>query len=72
MIDWRELTRSDQNILQRLYGGGSLRDCDPDVVSRLRQLDLIEGKQRHERLSHFGSALMEHTHAELKARLGTR
>ena len=70
VIDWKELSRPDQNILQRLYGGGSLRNCDPDTILRLRQLSLIEGKERRERLSPFGRALMDHTHAQLKARLG--
>jgi hypothetical protein len=59
-----ELSRADQYSLQRLYGGGSLRNCDPTSVSRLRQLGLIEGKDGRERLSPLGSALMDfaHTH----------
>ena len=70
MMDWKELSRPDQKTLQRMYGGGSLRNCDPDVISRLRQLGLIEGKQSRERLTPFGRALLDHTHAQLKARLG--
>ena len=70
MMDWKELSRPDKNTLQRLYGGGSLRNCDPEVISRLRQLGLIEGKERRERLSPFGRALLDHTHAQLKERLG--
>jgi coproporphyrinogen III oxidase-like Fe-S oxidoreductase len=71
MMDWKELSRPDQKTLQRLYGGGSLRNCDPDAISRLRQLGLIEGKESRERLTPFGRALLDHTHAQLKARLGT-
>ena len=70
MMDWKELSRSEQNALQCLYGGGSLRNCDSVVILRLRQLDLIEGKDRRERLSHLGWAFMDFTHAQLKARLG--
>ena len=70
MMDWKELSRQDQRTLQRLYGGGSLRNCDPDIISRLQLLGLIEGKERRERLSPFGRALLDHTHARLKVRLG--
>ena len=69
-MDWKELSRPGQQAMQRLYGGGSLRDCEPVVISRLRQLGLIEGKDGRERLSHLGWALMDYTHAQLKARLG--
>ena len=68
-MDWKELGRQDQKSLQRLYGGGSLRSGDPAAASRLRQLGLIEGKEGRERLSNLGSALMDFTHAEMKARL---
>jgi ribosomal protein S19E (S16A) len=71
MIDWKELSRLDQYTLQRLYGGGSLRNCAADVVLRLRDLGLIEGKERRERLSPLGSALLDYTHARLKERMGT-
>jgi hypothetical protein len=70
-IDWKELSRPDQNILQRLYGGGSLRNCDEDAILRLRRLGLIQGKERRERLSPLGSALLSYTHALLKERMGT-
>jgi ribosomal protein S19E (S16A) len=33
-------------------------------------MGLIEGKERRERLSPFGRALLDHTHAQLKERLG--
>ena len=70
MMNWKELSRLDQKTLQRLYGGGSLRNCDPDVISPLRQLGLIEGKENRERLSPLGQSMLDHTHAELKQRLG--
>ena len=70
MMDWNELSRPDQNALQRLYGGGSLRNCDPVTISRLRQSGLIEGKDGREQLSQLGWALMDFTHAEMKARMG--
>ena len=69
MLDWKELSRPDQQTLQRMYGGGSLRNCDAAVISRLRQLGLIEGRQSRERLTPFGRALLEYTHAQLKVRL---
>jgi hypothetical protein len=70
-MDWKELSRPDQKALQNLYGGGSLRNCDTVVISRLRELGLIERQNPRERLSHLGSALMDFTHAQLKARMGT-
>lgn len=72
MMDWKELNRADQNSLQCLYGGGSLRNCDPPGILRLRELGLIEGKDHRERLSPLGRAFMDFTHAELKARMGGR
>jgi hypothetical protein len=72
MIDWKELSRANQNSLQCLYGGGSLRNCDPDAILRLRRLDLIEGKDRRERLSPLGWAFLDFTYAELKERMGAR
>ena len=70
MTDWKELGRPGQKLMQRLYGGGSLRNCDSAAILQLRQLGLIEGKERRERLSPLGRALLDHTHAQLKARLG--
>ena len=69
-MGWKELRRPDQKALQRLYGGGSLRNCDLVVILSLRQLGLIEGKDYREQLSHLGWALMDFTHAEMKARMG--
>lgn len=70
VIEWKDLSRADRNVIQRLYGGGSLRNCDPAVASRLRQFGLIEGGKSRVRLSSLGQALIEHVHAELKERLG--
>ena len=71
-MDWKELNRYDQKSLQRLYGGGSLRNGDPAATSRLRQMGLIEGKDGRERLSQLGLALMDFTHAEMKARMAAK
>jgi hypothetical protein len=70
MTNWNELTRHDQNALQCLYGGGSLRNGDPATTLRLRRWGLIEGKDGRERLSSLGWQLMDSTHAQMKARMG--
>jgi hypothetical protein len=70
MMNWNELGRPDQKALQCLYGGGSLRNGDPDTILRLRRWGLIEGKNGRERLSSLGWQLMDSTHAEMKARMG--
>jgi hypothetical protein len=71
MTDWNDLSRPERQSLQRLYGGGSLRNCDPVVSARLQQLGLIEGKHGRERLSPLGLALLDYKHAEMKVRLAT-
>ena len=70
MMNWNDLTRSDQKALQCLYGGGSLRNGDPATTLRLRQWGLIEGREGRERLSALGWQLMDTTHAQIKARIG--
>ena len=70
MIDWNDLDRAERNAMQCLYGGGSLRNCDPATILHLRQLGLIEGKDRRQRLSALGWELMDLTHAQLKTRMG--
>ena len=39
---WNELTRSEQRILIKLYGGGSLRANDPTETAQLRLEGLID------------------------------
>jgi hypothetical protein len=39
---WNELTRSEQRILIKLFGGGSLRDNDPSETAELRAEGLID------------------------------
>ena len=34
-MDWKELSRPGQQAMQRLYGGGSLRDCEPVSYTHL-------------------------------------
>jgi hypothetical protein len=41
---WHELTRSEQRILIKLFGGGSLRDNDPSETAELRADGLIDDK----------------------------
>jgi hypothetical protein len=43
---WNQLTRLEQRLLTRLFGGGSLRAQNPETISGLLQRDLIndEGK----------------------------
>jgi hypothetical protein len=43
---WNQLTRLEQRLLTRLFGGGSLRHQNPETISGLLQRDLIddEGK----------------------------
>ena len=43
---WNQLTRPEQRLLTKLFGGGSLRYQNPETVSGLLQRDLIddEGK----------------------------
>ena len=42
---WRDLTREQQKILVRLYGGGSTKRVDPDSLTGLRRLALVEGNK---------------------------
>jgi hypothetical protein len=39
---WNELTRSEQRILIKLFGGGSLRSNDPSETAELRSEGLID------------------------------
>ena len=41
-IKWSSLTRHEQKLMARLYGGGSTRNQDPAVISGLRDLGLID------------------------------
>ena len=55
-IDWTELSRQQQWLLMRLYGGGSLRNQNPEIISALQQIELIE----EDHLSELGLAHCEH------------
>jgi hypothetical protein len=39
---WDELTRSEQRVLLKLFGGGSLRDNNPSETAELRSEGLID------------------------------
>jgi hypothetical protein len=42
LLRWNELTRSEQRILIKLFGGGSLRDNDPSETAELRLDGLVD------------------------------
>jgi hypothetical protein len=39
---WDELTRSEQRVLIKLFGGGSVRDNNPSETAELRSEGLID------------------------------
>jgi hypothetical protein len=41
---WDELSRSEQRILLKLFGGGTLRANDPTETAELRSEGLIDDK----------------------------
>ena len=54
-VEWNDLTRQQQWLLVRLYGGGTLRKQDPQIIIGLRRLDLLQDQQ----LSDLGFRLCE-------------
>jgi hypothetical protein len=42
---WDELTRSEQRLLIRLFGGGSLRNQNADAVAGLCRRGLVDDEQ---------------------------
>jgi hypothetical protein len=42
---WDELTRSEQRLLIRLFGGGSLRNQNPEAVEGLCRRGLVDEEQ---------------------------
>ena len=42
---WDELTRSEQRLLIRLFGGGSLRNQNPEDVEGLSRRGLVDDEQ---------------------------
>jgi hypothetical protein len=42
---WDELTRSEQRLLIRLFGGGSLRNQNADAVEGLYRRGLVDDEQ---------------------------
>ncbi len=42
---WDELTRSEQRLLIRLFGGGSVRNQNVEAIESLRQRGLIDDEQ---------------------------
>ena len=44
-ISYDELPREEQNALVRLFGGGTVRNVDEDVLDLLEQRGLLSGKK---------------------------
>jgi hypothetical protein len=70
---WDELTRSEQRLLIRLFGCGSLRNQDPRAIERLHRCGLIddEGALTSQGMLVFAGALHQHR-AEAQRRAGLR
>jgi hypothetical protein len=59
---WDNLTRTEQRLLIKLFGGGSVRNQDPDVIEHLQVCGLItdEGDMTSSGTSVFMAALRQH------------
>jgi hypothetical protein len=68
---WDELTRSEQRLLIRLYGGGTVRNQDPKAIEDLHRRDLVddEGKITALGLLLFSVALRRHQ-TDARQRMG--
>jgi hypothetical protein len=69
---WDELTRTEQRLLIRLFGCGSLRNQDPKAIEGLYQRGLIddEGALTPPGMMVFAGALHQHrAEAQRRARL---
>jgi hypothetical protein len=68
---WNQLTRLEQRLLTRLFGGGSLPHQTPETISGLLQRDLIddEGKLTVPGLRVFIGAVREQQ-ADARRRTG--
>jgi hypothetical protein len=68
---WDEMTRSEQRLLIRLFGCGSLRNQDPKAIEGLYRSGLInnEGALSTQGMMVFAGALHHHR-AEAQRRAG--
>lgn len=57
-MEWRGLRRDERRVLERLYGGGSIRNVAPDVLNRLSDLGLITMKGRRSVLTEASLGLL--------------
>lgn len=60
-----ELTRPQQRLLVRLYGGGTLRGQEETIVTSLHRMALIRG----EKLSRLGCSVCEEALPAVRARV---
>ena len=67
-VEWRDLTRMQRRIIAKLYGSGSVRNCDLEALIGLRLMSLLDG----EKLSSLGLRVCEERLAELEHVLGPR
>ena len=67
-VEWRDLTRMQQRIIAKLYGSGSVRNCDLEALIGLRLMALLDGEER----SSLGLQVCEKRLAELEQVLGPR
>ena len=56
---WNQLTRLEQRLLTKLFGGGSWRYQNPETISGLRQRDLIDDEGKLTVLHVFIGAVRE-------------
>ena len=66
-IDYDHLTREQQLVLIRLFGGGTLRGQNESVISGLHRLGFIKG----ETLTSLGKSLCERALPAILARCGS-
>ena len=64
-INYEGLTRQQQRVLVRLFGGGTLRGQDEIIVSGLHRMGLIKG----EKLTGFGRAVCQRALPAVRARV---
>lgn len=64
-ILWNELSRAHQRVLERLWGGGTVRGQDPAIVIGLERMGYVEGDE----LTPLGSTLCETRLREMMKRI---
>lgn len=67
-LSWNELSRAHQRVLARLWGGGSVRGQDPEVVIGLQLMGYMQG----DRLSPIGHQLCADAYVAMADRISSR